>query len=188
MRPGAVLRLAQGDVRTIDLDGPDEEPAVDDVARIEGEAHRSGGEEERVVEVADLDRIDPEVGDEAPADGAEPHRAGDGAGELGLRHATNPVAAALALRRGDEHADDARAEHDHHDRADEDDESAASHGQKAWPMAIDGVRRRSHPPPGERGMYDPGQAPAAWASSRRVPLAVVTISPVAGSVLPGLTQ
>jgi hypothetical protein len=125
--PVAVLVLRDADDRTLDLETLEEDASVEEVADVVLHRDRPGGDEQRVIRVADLDRVDRHPAQHPAADRPDVHGALHLGGDPRLEEIADLVAtvARARHRREHEHPDD--ADREHRQRAHQGDETAAGH-------------------------------------------------------------
>ena len=127
--PLPVLVLAKHDCRMLELHAAEVEAPVHEVTGIVAERHLARGHEQRILVVAQLERIDGHAGEEAPADPPDVHLAVDRRLHARLHRVAHRRLAILRLRREHGNADDDRPERHEHAQADEGDEVPARHGR-----------------------------------------------------------
>jgi hypothetical protein len=127
--PRPVLVLPQHDVRMLDGDAAKEQPAVHEVARIVLKRDPACRDEQRVLVVAQLERVDRDAGEEIPPHAADVHLAADVRRDLSLKPTANTGLTGLGPRREESNAHDDRPERDEHAQAHEGDEVASGHSR-----------------------------------------------------------
>ena len=123
--PAMVVLLAEDDRGMLDVRRAHDDAPVEDVTRVVGEPERAARDEERILGIGDVERVEPDVGEEGAAHAADVHASLHPRHELPLQLSPDPVAPALTLRGGDESADHRGADHEHQQRAVEHDELAS---------------------------------------------------------------
>src|SRR5688500_6607209 len=100
--PVAVLVLAQVNDRIPCFEVREQNPAVEDVARIVLESDRSRSDEERIFVVAYLQRVDHDTVEESAVDAADVHFPFHAPGQHGRDHLANALLTEAGVRYTDE--------------------------------------------------------------------------------------
>ena len=140
--PLPVFVLAQHDRRMFDVHTAEVQPPVHEIARVVPEGHLARGDEQRVLIVSQLERVDRDAREKAPADPADVHRAVNRRLHTGFDRVPHRRLSVLGLRREQRYANDNRPERNEHAQADEGDEVAASHATRRRRLRNQGRSRR----------------------------------------------
>jgi hypothetical protein len=110
------------------LEPPNDDTTIEQVAGVIDESRASGAEEERVVSVADCDRVDDDAGDEVPAQLPQVQLpAAHARRDLVLDHRPQRVAPVRRARDPDDQAENDQGDDDEHEGADQRNEAATFH-------------------------------------------------------------
>ena len=125
--PLPVFMLSQHNGGMLELHTAKVETAIHEIARVVAERHFARGDEQRILVVAELQRIDRHAGEKASTDPADVYLAVDRRLHPGLDRSPHRRLPVVGLRGEQRDAHHDHAERDEHAQADEGDEVAASH-------------------------------------------------------------